>query len=621
MGALYNCLTGRVVIWGFGMNRTTSSKFSFGSASKQIACLSLAATLLVSPMAAYAADDATTETAKAPVTTVTEGDVQNILTSTAAADTDAADSSKKAESVVESTKEEKSVEVSTKTSEATETSKEEKASTNKSSSKRVSVKDSTSKHLAKLRGFAGKVKLNRISYNKSEKNGQEAADKVKEEKSVSPEVAAEKSTSEKSTSEKTISEKTSTETTTTPEAEKASAQASGEGWNASAGKEPDHDEITAKMEEKYAEEEKHAAKSAEVAAATSPDASTSSDASTSEPAESTAPTAIAAVEPTTGATTEEPTAGGASVGFELTSQISSLESLSKLSPDGVIIVDNDEAVQNKATLEFEEMPTDEGQTIIKTGARFPVVISSQLNSKSSKKGDPIEARLKYDLKIGDRLIAKKGSVVRGHINYSLKARTILHSMVSPERWYRNSGCIGIDFDEIINERGEHIPCNAAPSRAGRVIKNKAEGRELGVNHNGQVTGPWAQQIRYKAVRVGLNFAMAPAGVFSFGAMPVALGVLGAANPNFAFSRPVGLNVRHRRIKGFAWGFLSGIPGSWLIEDTTVKGQEAIIKPGDEFYAEFKQEFNGKPETDASILAGASTKVRGQVVSEKQPTKK
>ena len=306
---------------------------------------------------------------------------------------------------------------------------------------------------------------------------------------------------------------------------------------------------------------------------------------------------------------------GASIAFGLPGTLSDLEAASKLTPDGIIVVDNDEAIEQNDHLQYEDMPLDEGKSKIKIGARFPVVISSAINSKTAKKGDRVEARLKYDLKIGDKLIAKKGSVVRGHLNYCLKARTILHSLVSPERWYRNSGCVGIDFDEIVNEKGEHIPCFAAPARAGRVIKNKAEGRELGVNHNGQVTGPWAQQLRYKAVRVGLNFALAPTGVFSFGAMPVALGVIGAANPNFAFGRPVGLNVRHRRIKGFAWGFLSGIPGSWLIEDTTVKGQEAIIKPGDEFYAAFKQEFNGEPETDASILAGGSTKVRGQVVKE------
>lgn len=286
-----------------------------------------------------------------------------------------------------------------------------------------------------------------------------------------------------------------------------------------------------------------------------------------------------------------------------------------------IIIDNDEIMEQSENVKFEQLETDEGKTRIKTGAQFPVVVSSQITSKTARKGDPIQARLKYDLKIGNRLIAKKGSVVTGHINYCLRARSVLHSLVSPERWYRNSGCLGVSFDEIINEKGEHLPLIAVPARQARIVKNKGEGRELGVNHNGQVTGPWAQQLRYKALRIGLNAALAPAGVFSFGAMPVALGVIGAANPSFAFMKPVGLNVRHRRIKGFAWGFLSGIPGSWLIEDTVVKGQEAVIKPGDEFLAEFKQEFTGEPATEADLLPGTSAKVRGQIVDDGKPKKK
>lgn len=280
--------------------------------------------------------------------------------------------------------------------------------------------------------------------------------------------------------------------------------------------------------------------------------------------------------------------------------------------DEPFIIDLDEVEQIEKVVEYENLPTDEGKTKIKTGARFPVVVLSQISSKTAKKGDPVEARLKYDLKIGDRLIAKKGSVVRGHINYCLRARSVMHSLVSPERWYRNSGCLGVDFDEILNEKNEHIPLVACPARTARVVNNKAEGRLLGVNHLGQVTGPWSQQLKYKALRVGLNAALAPAGVFSFGAMPVALGLIGAANPSFAFMKPVGTNVRHRRIKGFAWGFLSGVPGSFLIEDTIVKGQEAIIKPGDEFLAEFKQEFTGEVATEAQLMPNANTKVKGDV---------
>ena len=87
-----------------------------------------------------------------------------------------------------------------------------------------------------------------------------------------------------------------------------------------------------------------------------------------------------------------------------------------------------------------------------------------------------------------------------------------------------------------------------PAQIARIVKIKEKDEYLGVNHYGQVTGPFSQQLRYKAIRVGLNAALAPAGVFSFGAMPVALGLIGAANPSFAFTKPVGLNVRHRRIK-------------------------------------------------------------------------
>jgi hypothetical protein len=284
---------------------------------------------------------------------------------------------------------------------------------------------------------------------------------------------------------------------------------------------------------------------------------------------------------------------------------------------GYIFIDNDEAVEQEATIQYEDLPLDdETKTKVKAGARFPIVITSEVTSRTAKVGDPVQGRLKYDLKIGDRLVAQKGSVVRGHLNYALRARTPMASLVSANRWYKNSGCLGIAFDEIINEKAEHIPLVAEPSKSPLYVKNKAEGRVLGINHKGQIAGPWSQQLQYKAIRVGMNFAMAPLGAMSFGAMPVALGVIGAVNPSFAFMKPVGTNVRHRRIKGFAWGFLSGVPGSWLIEDTTIKGQEAVIKPGDEFLAEMRQEFTGEPATEAEMLGGADGKVHGEVVGAK-----
>ncbi len=288
--------------------------------------------------------------------------------------------------------------------------------------------------------------------------------------------------------------------------------------------------------------------------------------------------------------------------------------------DNVIIIDNDELKYSSQSVEYANLPTDDSKTKIIAGATFPVVIISEISSKSAKVGDPIQARLKYDLKIGDRLIARKGAVVNGHLNYVLKARTPIRSMASTNRWYKTSGCLGIAFDDLINVDGGHVPLVATPARCARIINNKAEGRLLGINHNGQIAGPWSQQLAFQAIKIGLNAALAPAGVFSFGAMPIACGLIGAANPSLVFMKPIGLNVRHRRLKGFAWGVLAGVPGSFLIEGSIIKGQEAIIKPGDELLAQFKEEFTGIPYSDAEY-AGAMGKVHGEVLPKSKKTTK
>ena len=46
----------------------------------------------------------------------------------------------------------------------------------------------------------------------------------------------------------------------------------------------------------------------------------------------------------------------------------------------------------------------------------------------------------------------------------------------------------------------------------------------------------------------------------------------------------------------------------------------MIKPGDEFLAEFKEEFTGEPASEASLMPGASAKVHGQVVPVKKGKK-
>lgn len=600
------------------MKRSSVAKGLLRSTAQQIACLSLAASVVASPLASYAdtVSESAVDNKMAPVSAVSEKDVLNILEPVQPTSTDPEQISSPNAAYTD---------ISGKPTNDAD-AKITEAKSVEAKDKNPAAKDGKKAEgkMAKLRKMASMASRYRVTYGKKQVANADVAPAAEAPVAEAKRADADSKVAESAENKEVASTEVKTESA-------ATSENASQGWNEGSEVKAEEKASTPTAEAApvaNAEASDEAAKAAEAtkeidankgteATKKAADQTAPASEATNNDASTAAPVAEAAGTPEESVNNES----GVPIAFGLGGTLKDLEAAAKLSPDGIIVVDNDEAVEQNDHLQYEEMPLDDGKQNIKIGARFPVVISSALNSKTAKKGDRFEARLKYDLKIGDKLIAKKGSIVRGHLDYCLKARTILHSLVSPERWYRNSGCIGLAFDEIVNEKGEHIPCVAAPARAGRVIKNKAEGRELGVNHNGQVVGPWAQQLRYKAVRVGLNFAMAPAGVFSFGAMPVALGAIGAVNPNFAFGKPVGLNVRHRRIKGFAWGFLSGIPGSWLIEDTTVKGQEAIIKPGDEFYAAFKQEFNGEPETDASIMAGASTKVRGQVVNEKDAPKK
>jgi hypothetical protein len=293
-------------------------------------------------------------------------------------------------------------------------------------------------------------------------------------------------------------------------------------------------------------------------------------------------------------------------------------------PHEVIVIDNDDEAakaQIEETYKWEELPNTPGQTKISTGAKFPVRIVSELNSKTCKVGEVVEAQVRVDVKIGGKMIAPKGTRVVGHVAAAHPARRILVAELSTKRWFRAAGQIDIQFDEMITHDGKHIPLMALPAKQPRIVVNKNEGRVMGVNAKGGVASPLSIQLREQGIHLAIRGAASAAGVFSFGAVPVAYAALGAMNPSFAFLKPVGKNVPHRRLKGAAMGFVSGLPGGFLIADTIIKGPEAAIKPGDEFLVEFKQDFTGEEATDAEMLAGGKRSVHGEVVGRNKDGKK
>jgi hypothetical protein len=282
----------------------------------------------------------------------------------------------------------------------------------------------------------------------------------------------------------------------------------------------------------------------------------------------------------------------------------------------VIVPDNNDEfkaapVEKYAYKEIADAPD---KTFIEAGARFPVHMSTTITSKTAKVGDPVEGRLKIDLRIGGKLVAPKGSVVVGHITRVNPARKmIVAELALSKRWMRMAGSLSFNFDEIITPEGEHLPLVAAPAQQARIIKNVNEGRVLGVNHDNEIASPLSTQLKHQGLHLAIRAGAAAGGVFSFGIVPAAYGVMGAINPSFAFMQPVGKNMRHRRLKGFALGVITGLPGGFLIADSIIRGPEAIVQPGDIFHAEFKQNFTGEAATDAQLIPGASTKVHGEQI--------
>jgi hypothetical protein len=281
-----------------------------------------------------------------------------------------------------------------------------------------------------------------------------------------------------------------------------------------------------------------------------------------------------------------------------------------------IVIDNDDeraAALVEESYKWEEVPDEPGKTKMVTGAKFPVRVVSEISSKTAKVGDPVEGQTRVDLKIGGRMIAPRGTRVVGHVFSVMPARRVLVAELSKKRWFRANGEIGLQFDEIVTADGQHLPLVAKPAQQARIVDNRAEGRLLGVNANGEVATPLSSQLKAQAIHLAIRGACSAAGVFSMGAVPVAYAAVGAMNPSFAFLHPVGQNVPHRRLKGAAMGFISGAPGGFLIADMITKGLDTQIRPGDEFLVEFKQDFTGEPGGDAEMLGGATKGVHAEVV--------
>ncbi len=216
-----------------------------------------------------------------------------------------------------------------------------------------------------------------------------------------------------------------------------------------------------------------------------------------------------------------------------------------------------------------------------------IILSSPLDSKSARQGDPIEATLKDDFIMGGKLYASKGAKVSGHLVENFTARTLSHAVVSNNRRFHSAATLAIQFDQISDGKNSCIPITgllsqqtvstSEPNTFGREIKVDGQGHVIKAE---AVLSPMRQNI-YNAIKI-FTFVPLPAGlVLNLTAEPVAMVVAGAADPSFVFGKPIDHKVEHRRLKGMAYGLLTSLPGAWLVSSIIFKGDQVVLKPGDE----------------------------------------
>ncbi len=216
-----------------------------------------------------------------------------------------------------------------------------------------------------------------------------------------------------------------------------------------------------------------------------------------------------------------------------------------------------------------------------------IEITSRISTKSARVGDLVEAKLSQDFRWGPQLIAAKDSLVRGHVTLTQAARTLTRSAISGERRLKSRGLLAIQFDEIIDPNGRRFSVRATPSpRQEHTGKEEhSTKRAIEVDDEGRIVKAETElagglKATSNATKVATMVPLPGTVLFTTLAPAVAMGAVGAASPSVAYDKPVDDDIDHRRMKGATYGFLSNLPGAFVVKSVVERGSEVDLLPGD-----------------------------------------
>jgi hypothetical protein len=229
--------------------------------------------------------------------------------------------------------------------------------------------------------------------------------------------------------------------------------------------------------------------------------------------------------------------------------------------------------------------------MIPSPMQFTIVLQNVVDSATAQEGDSVDGILRSDLILGNKLIAEAGSKVLGRVEKIRCSRRMTAAMLSNNERFKRHGALTVVFSEI------HSRTNGITPIVGSISKQKSllfidskHPRAIAAGKSGEVNV--AEEALTKRAKVasiaisqGIPLGLGQLGVVGTGVTPVAMGVLGAANPAIVNGRPIDEDDKHPRINGFSHAFVSNLPGGIILNAFVFKGNKVKLKPGDELLVE------------------------------------
>lgn len=208
--------------------------------------------------------------------------------------------------------------------------------------------------------------------------------------------------------------------------------------------------------------------------------------------------------------------------------------------------------------------------------RFRVRLTSVVDGALAKVGDPVHGELLDTVMLPSGHYIGAGAHVLGEVTQIDLSKSSLKADFSTKHWRNCNGTIGIKIKSI---DGHDLVSETIPAPKTRIIRTDKKAAPLGVDSKGEITVVY-NSAGYTAANVAISggcIAAGPAGII---VGPIVGGVAGAADPTFAYGRPVTPEDHHSHVKGFFKGVIGGLPGGFLISGVTNRGINISLAPGD-----------------------------------------